>query len=82
MNLDLYFILMFSDLEMIDYVYVLLIIAFKILNKIFLEMYYRSCINPFFFFFLIFSCPPLSPARPVPTPGLKPSAQRGILPVP
>lgn len=45
MNLDLYFILMFSDLEMIDYVYVLLIIAFKILNKIFLEMYYRSCIN-------------------------------------
>ena len=51
MNLDLYFILMFSDLDMIDYVYVLLIIAFKILNKIFLEMYYRSCINPFFFFF-------------------------------
>lgn len=45
MNLDLYFILMFSDLEMIDYVYILLIIAFKILNKIFLEMYYRSCIN-------------------------------------
>ena len=45
MNLDLYFILMFSDLEMIDYVYVLLIVAFKILNKIFLEMYYRSCKN-------------------------------------
>ena len=45
MNLDLYFILMFYDLEMIDYVYVLLIIAFKILNKNFLEMYYRSCTN-------------------------------------
>lgn len=33
----LYFILMFSDLEVIDYVYVLLIVAFKILNKIFLK---------------------------------------------
>lgn len=41
MNLDLYFILMLSDLEMIDYVYVLLIVAFKILNKNFLEMCYK-----------------------------------------
>ena len=37
MNLDLYFILMFSNLEVIDCVYVLLIVAFKILNKIFLK---------------------------------------------